>query len=192
MIWYYGTMSQQYISDFDKGITSTTEWLVAELGKVRTGRAVPSFLDPVQVDSYGSMVPLNQVAAVTAEDAKTIRIAPWDSSQIKLIEKAVDRADLGVSTSADEKGVRVHFPELTAETRERIAKQAKQKHEEARIALRGERDEIRGQVQSSQKSGDLSEDESKSLLEKIDEKTAQTNRKFDELYEQKYQELTTI
>lgn len=185
-------MSTQYLALFTKETTNTTEWLVSEFGKIRTGRATPSFLDGVQINSYGSLVPLNQVASVTVEDAKTIRVSPWDSSQIKTIESAIDKADMGVSTSSDEKGVRVHFPDLTTETREKIAKLAKQKHEEARVTLRGERDEIRSTVQNDQKTGDLSEDESKRILTQIEDKTAETNKKFDELFDKKYQELTSM
>ena len=172
--------------------SETKEWLINELAKVRTGRAAPSFLDGIKVDSYGSLMPLNQVGSVHSEDAKTLRVAPWDTSMIAAIDKVIMSADLGVSTSSDEKGVRVHFPDLTAETREKIAKSAKQKHEEARIALRGIRDEYRSTVQEDQKSGELSEDEAKKLLEKIDKETSSYNTEFDKLYQEKYNELTTI
>ena len=185
-------MSSTIISDFKAKITHTTDWLTTELAKVRTGRATPSFLDAIQVDSYGSTVPLNQVASVTAEDARTLRISPWDSSQIKSIETSIEKADLGVSTSADDKGVRVHFPDLTAETREKIAKSAKQKHEEARIALRSSRDEARSEITAQQKAGELSEDAAKAEFSAIEDLVSKTNKDFDSQYETKYNELTTI
>lgn len=180
------------ISEFKVKTNDTKEWLINELTKVRTGRAAPSFLDSVKVDSYGSMMLLNQVASVNSEDAKTLRVAPWDTSMINPIDKAITNADLGVSTSTDDKGVRVHFPDLTAETREKIAKSAKQKHEDARIALRGVRDEYRTLIQTKQKSGELSEDQSKRMLAEIDELTGQVNKEFDQLYQSKYDELTTL
>ena len=80
-------MSDNTLLHYNQKISATTEWLIGELAKIRTGRATPSFLDSVQVSSYGSMMPLNQVASVTAEDARTLRVAPWDTSQIKDIEK---------------------------------------------------------------------------------------------------------
>ena len=185
-------MTNTTIAKFKDEANKTKDWLSAEFAKVRTGRATPSFLDSVQVSSYGSMLPLNQVGSVSAEDSRTLRISPWDTSLIPDIESAITKADLGVSTSSDEKGVRVHFPDLTAETRERIAKAAKQKHEEARVALRGSRDEARSEIQEGQKNNDLSEDEARKWLGEIEDITALMNKQFDELYENKRKELTTI
>ena len=185
-------MNHEAITHLQTKIDDTNSWLDTELGKIRTGRATPSFLDAITIESYGSMMPLNQVASVTAEDAKTLRIAPWDSSMVKTIESSITKADLGVSVSTDEKGVRVHFPDLTTETRERVAKTAKTKHEDARIALRGARDDARSDVQKAQKNGELSEDELRDLQTKIDEMVAKANKSFDEKYDRKYDELTSI
>lgn len=182
----------EIIKNFEAKIGDTNLWLEAELSKVRTGRATPSFLDNIKIDQYGAMTPLNQVASIGAEDARTLRVSPWDTSLISTIDNVISRQDLGVSTSSDEKGVRIHFPELTSETREKIAKQAKQKHEEARVALRSARDDSRNETISAQKRNELSEDESRALLEKIDSRTVDTNKVFDKMYEDKYQELTKI
>ncbi len=185
-------MNNSIITNLTNGLEATKDWLLAEFAKVRTGRATPSFLDSVQVTSYGALVPLNQVASVTVEDSKTLRISPWDSSLIREIETAIAKADLGVSTSVDEKGIRLHFPDLTEETRQKIAKSAKQKHEEARIRVRSLRDDARSSIQTDQKASDLSEDEAKRLLDSVEDLVSKSNKSFDDLYDSKYQELTTI
>ena len=102
---------------FEKRIKEISERLVRELGSVRTGRAAPAILDGIQVESYGTRVPITQVANISVEDARTLRISPWDTAQAKEIEKAITLANLGLSVGSDEKGVRVFFPELTSERR---------------------------------------------------------------------------
>ena len=121
-------------SDFNKRKDGVVEWLQKEFSSIRTGRATVTLLDSVMVDSYGTKTPLNQTANLSVEDPRTIRISPWDKSLIPEVEKGVANADLGVSTSADEDGVRAIFPELTTENRERLVKQAKAKVEEAKVS----------------------------------------------------------
>ena len=157
-------------SSFKQKTKATEDWLVKELAGVRTGRATVSFLDGVKVDSYGSMMHISAVANIGTEDPKTIRITPWDRNQTQAIEKAIVLADLGVSVSVDDKGLRVIFPELTGERRLQLAKIAKQKLEESKIALRRERGEIADDLNKKKKDGEMSEDElarSKTEMEKI-------------------------
>jgi len=126
---------------FDRRVAEIIEWLQKEFTSIRTGRATPALLDGVHVESYGAKMPLNQVGTVGAEDARTLRVSVWDAGQVKEVEKAIIDADLGLSVVTDEKGLRVIFPELTGERREQLLKMAKGKLEEARIQLRGARDE---------------------------------------------------
>ena len=140
-------------------LAETQEWLRKEYRGLRTGRATPTLLDGIRVESYGSRVPLNQVANVGVEDARTLRITPWDTAHIKDIEKAITAANLGVGVSSDEKGVRVTFPELTAERRDSLVKIAKEKLEEARKSIRAARDEVWSELQAQERNGDISEDE---------------------------------
>ena len=157
-------------SSFKQKTKGTEEWLTKELSGIRTGRATVSFLDGVKVDSYGSIMHLSGVASVNAEDPKTIRIVPWDRSQTQAIEKAITAADLGVAVSVDDKGLRVIFPELTGERRQQLAKIAKQKLEDSKVALRRERGEISDDLNKKKKDGEMSEDEmmrSKAEMEKI-------------------------
>jgi ribosome recycling factor len=139
-----------------KGVES---WLAKEYMTLRTGIASPAILDGVHVESYGARLPLNQVASIGIEDARVIRITPYDKSQAKEIEKAVTLANLGVSVGADEKGVRIFFPELTGERRELLLKTAKAKLEDARVNLRSFRDDVWVDIQKMEKDGDLTEDE---------------------------------
>lgn len=125
------------------------EWLVKEYSQIHTGRAAPALLDGVQVESYGAWQPIKNVASITIEDPKTLRVAPWDKSQIKDIERALHAANLGFSIAVDDLGVRVIIPALTTETRNQLAKIAKDKLEDARITIRKAReaqlDALKGQ-----------------------------------------------
>jgi ribosome recycling factor len=102
---------------FESSIKNILEKLGRELAGVRTGRATPAILDSVTVESYGTRMNISQVANVNVEDARTLRITPWDMSNAKEIEKAITMANLGLSVGMDEKGVRVNFPDLTGERR---------------------------------------------------------------------------
>jgi ribosome recycling factor len=103
---------------FTQAKEKVIEWINKELAGIRTGRASVNILDGVMVNSYGVKTPLNQTANLSVEDARSIRVNPWDKSIIPEIEKAIANLDLGVSTSADDEGVRVIFPELTTENRQ--------------------------------------------------------------------------
>lgn len=175
--------------DFKKKVQNIEEWLKKELSSIRTGRATVSLLDSVMVDSYGTKTPLNQTANISVEDPKTIRIAPWDKSLIPEIEKGVTVADLGVSTSVDDEGVRVIFPDLTTETREKLVKQAKSKIEEAKVSVRNDRSKIIKEVESNQKSGEFAEDDVKRFKEDIDKIVRETNDGFDNIGKNKESEI---
>lgn len=165
------------------------EWLQKELSGIRSGRAAPALLDAIRVDSYGAMVPVNQVGNVGVEDARTLRILPWDISQIKAIEKAVTDADLGVSVGSDEKGVRVSFPELTSERREQLMRLVGQKLEEARQRLRAVRDGIWQDIQAREKAKELSEDEKFRAKDEMQKIIDSGNDALQSLAEKKEKEL---
>lgn len=146
-------------SDFKKKIAGVDEWLKKEYSGIRTGRATPNLLDGVSVESYGARMTIPQVASVTIDDPKSLRVSPWDVGQVKSIEKAIQEADLGVSLVTDEKGVRVIFPELTSERRVQLVKLAKQKLEEARIRMRTERESVMKDIDKKEKEGEMTEDD---------------------------------
>ena len=156
--------------DFSKlsgQIKETEEWLQKELAGIRTGRATIALLDSVRADAYGTKTPLSGLASITVEDARTIRIVPWDKTVSKAIEKAVNDADLGVSVSVDDAGLRVIFPELTAERRTMLVKLAGERLEQARITLRGHRADALKELDAEEKEGGMSQDELKRLKEEV-------------------------
>jgi ribosome recycling factor len=123
-------------SSFKARTAEIEEWLKKELSLLRTGRATSAILDSISIESYGSMSPIVHVATVSMEDVRTLRVAPWDKSQVKAIEGAIQKANLGLSVTTDEAGLRVIFPELSGDRRAQIVKLLGQRFEDARISLR--------------------------------------------------------
>ena len=159
------------------------EWLSKEYSQVHTGRATPMVLDSINIESYGSRMPLKNVAGITIEDPKTLRIAPWDKGQIKEIEKAIAEANLGLSVVSDSDGVRVIFPMLTTENRAKLAKVLKEKLEDARISVRKER-----QIEID-KLGELSEDEKKRGKDDIQKAVDESNNNLEVVFSKKEGEI---
>ncbi|MCI0542541.1 ribosome recycling factor [bacterium] len=176
-------------SPFKKKLGDAEDWFGEELLSIRTGRAAPSILDGIFVDSYGTKTLLKHVAGISIEDARTLRVSPWDKSQIKQIEKAIEEANLGVSVSSDEAGVRVFFPELTEDRRKMLMKLAKERLEDARVSVRKERDEVWKDVQEKEKDGDISEDDKFKLKDEMQKLVDGTNGKLDEFLEKKEREI---
>lgn len=174
---------------FEKRIKEIEEKFGRELGGVRTGRAAPAVLDSVQVESYGSRVTINQVASVQLEDARTLRITPYDSSQGKEIEKALTMANLGLSVGMDERGVRVSFPELTGERRASLIKIAKERMEECRISLRSARDDVWSNIQKLEKDGTMPEDDKFRAKDEMQKRVDAATKKFDEMLARKEAEI---
>lgn len=174
---------------FEKTIAEVVEHAKKELSGVRTGRATPAILDGVQVESYGSRVAVNTIANVSVEDARTLRVSPWDASLGKEIEKAVIQANLGLSVASDERGVRVSFPELTADRRVSLIKLAKEKIEDCRTRLRVARDEVWGDIQEQEKNGDMPEDDKFRAKDEMQKRVDAANTQFNELLERKEKEI---
>jgi ribosome recycling factor len=170
-------------------IQETKDWLSSEYLGVRTGRATPALLDFIRVDSYGSKMPINQLASVNIEDAQTLRISPWDTSQIQAIEQAISKADVGVSAVVDEKGLRISFPLLTAERRTLLQKLVKDKLEHARISMRGARDEVWNDIQKQEKDKEISEDEKFKYKDEMQKLVDEGNTALDTLADRKSDEL---
>jgi ribosome recycling factor len=176
---------------FEGRIKEITDRLGKELSGIRTGRAALAILDDVKVESYGSMMPINQVAGISIEDPRTIRVAPWDASLSKGIEKAIIDANLGVSTGVDDKGVRVFFPEPTAERRQQLVKIAKEKVEEIRAELRRAREEVWSDIQTQEKDGVMSEDEKFRSKDEMQKRVDAANASFEAALERKEKEITS-
>jgi ribosome recycling factor len=178
------------MDDFSKKLVSAREWLQSEYTGVRTGQASPGFLDSIRVDSYGTKVPINNVASVGIEDARTLRISPWDSGNISAIERAIMDADLGVGVITDSSGVRVSFPELTGERRASLLKLSKQKLEEARVRVRNAREEQMKLLDNQVKQKEIGEDDARREKDKVQKSVDEANLKLETLYNQKEKEIS--
>jgi len=173
-----------------KRFTDIVEWLDKEFSTIRTGQATPTLLDGVRVESYGSMLPLNQVGSVGIEDARTLRISPWDATQVKAVEKAIADANLGLSVMADSSGVRVIFPELTGERRQQLVKLAKSKLEDARVSVKAVRDDIMKAIDAAEKSGEMSQDDKFVQKEEAQKLVDAANRALEARFSEKEAEIS--
>jgi ribosome recycling factor len=171
-------------------IKETEDWLKKEYISIRTGMASPQLLDGIQVESYGQRMPLNQVGSVSVADAKSLLVTPWDATQVKAVEKAITVADLGVSLKTDEKGVRVFFPELTSERRGMLLKLAKEKLEQAKITLRGVRDEVVKDIEVKEKEGGMGEDEKFRFKAEMQKLVEAGNGAMEAIFVKKEKEIT--
>jgi ribosome recycling factor len=176
-------------SQLDTGLQAAKEWLMREYAGVRTGRATPAILDSIGVSAYGSIMPIKQVANISVEDARTLRVIPFDMSVAKDIERAIAAANLGVGTNADSAGLRVTFPDLTGERRAELVKIAKQKLEEARTAVRVARDECWKAIQEGEREGDMSEDEKFTSKDAMQKKVDEANGGLEQLFNSKEKEM---
>ena len=180
---------QYNFTNFKNELKKVEEFLGKEYSQLSTGRASPMVLDGVSVESYGSYQSIKNVASVSIEDPKTLRIAPWDKTQIKGIEKAIISADLGLSVAVDDAGIRVIFPQLTTETRQKLVKVLKEKLEEARITVRKEREKIWDEIQKQEKEGKMTEDERFRGKEELQKIIDEVNKKLEEVFEKKEKEV---
>lgn len=163
-----------------------------ELLKIRTGRAHASILDHVTVDYYGSEVPINQAANITAEDARTLAVTAFDSSMTPAIEKAIMTSDLGLNPSSAGTVIRVPMPPLTEERRRDLVKVVKELTENARVAVRNIRRDANNDLKALQKEKEISEDEEHKGQDMVQKVTDQSIAKLEELLQTKEKELMEI
>lgn len=167
------------INNLKNELKKIEDWLSKEYSSVHTGRATPMVLDNIMVENYGSFMSIKNIASITIEDTKTLRVAPWDKNQIKNIEVAISDANLGLSIVSDSDGVRVIFPMLTTENRTKLVKILKDKLEDARISVRKER-----QVEM-EKVSDMPEDDMKRTKEDIQKLIDETNLNLEAIFNKK-------
>ena len=165
--------------------------LEAELVKVRAGKASPSMLEGIAVDYYGTRTPLNQVANVNTQDARTLVVQPWEKSMLTPIEKAIQAANLGLNPQNDGVIIRIIVPPLTEERRKDLVKKAKAEAEHAKVTLRTLRRDANEGIKKLQKNG-LPEDEAKGAEEKIQQLTDAYSAKCDKHLEQKEKDIMTV
>lgn len=185
-------MSKVILDQASQAMDKSIQNLQRDLTKLRTGRANPALVDGVQVEYYGSMTPLSQVANITTPDARTIQITPWEPSTIGAIEKAIIGANLGLTPQNDGKLVRLPVPALTEERRKDMVKMVKKLGEEAKVGVRNCRRDANEAVKKLEKEKQLSEDESEKWVEQIQKKTDEKAAEVDKLVAAKEKEILTL
>ena len=166
--------------------------LEANYSEIRAGRANPAILNRVSVEYYGVPTPINQVASVSVPEARLIVIQPWDRSILSQIEKAIEKADIGIHPMNDGQVIRLSFPELTEERRKEIVKDVKKTAEEAKVAARNVRRDEMDEAKAKLKNKEISEDEEKSLEDKIQKETDKYVAKIDEIADRKEKEIMSV
>lgn len=179
--------------EYELRMQGVTEHFQAELAKVRTGRAHPGMLDGIKVEAYGAEMPFNQVANVTAPEAQLLQITPFDPSNIQQIAAAIrNDQSLGLNPSDDGRVVRVPVPPLTEERRRQLVKQAAEKLEEARIALRSVRQDGLKEAKRKKEGKELSEDDVKLVEKEIDRLMSESQAKLEEIFKAKEKDILTL
>jgi ribosome recycling factor len=168
------------------------EAISREFTGVRTGKASPGLLDTVQVDAYGSKMPLKQTATVTAPEPQMLVVQPWDTSLVGTVAKAIQAADLGLNPSVDGNVIRVSIPALTEERRREMVKVLHRMTEEGRVAVRHARHKAKAEVERQKKEGSIGEDEMRRELDKLQELTDGHIAKLDSMLELKEKEVMEV
>ncbi len=185
-------MSTDVLERAEKKMDKTVQSTRQEFSSVRTGKASPALLDTVQVEAYGSRVPLNQVANVSAPDTDMLLVQPYDGSIAGEIASAIRTADLGLNPSADGNVVRVPVPPLSEERRKEMAKVLQRMAEEGRVAVRQIRQDAKNELQSLEREGEISEDQYHRRLEALQELTDEHTRAIDAMLEKKEAEVMEV
>ena len=186
------SMADDIIKDLHVRIARTHDAFRQDLLGIRTGRANLHLLDGVKVDYYGQPTPLNQVSTLSVADARLITCKPWEKNMIPVIEKAIRDANLGLNPQSDKELVRVPIPPLTEERRKEIVKQVKGKGEEYKIAVRNERRDAKELIEAAEGDGEISGDDAKKALEKMQKETDEGVKKIDEMVGTKEKEVMQV
>lgn len=183
----------QLVDQTKSKFSGAVEHFQASLKSLRTGRASASMLDGVVVEAYGTPMPLNQLATVTAPEAQLLQITPFDPSNLQAISTAIrNNPNLGMNPSDDGRIVRIPVPSLTEERRREITKQVGQKQEDCMISLRGVRHEALDAIENAKKTKDIGEDEAKRLEKQIDDAMNAARSQADAAARAKETEIMTV
>lgn len=169
----------------DKSVAATDR----EFSSIRAGRANPGILDKIVVDYYGVPTPVNQMAAISVVEARTLMIQPWDASTIKSIEKAITSSDIGINPSNDGRAIRLNFPPLTEERRRDLVKEVRKISEDGKVAVRSVRRDAMDKIKALKKEGSITEDDVSNAEKKIQNFTDKFCKEIDELTAAKEKEI---
>ncbi|MBM7572054.1 ribosome recycling factor [Aquibacillus albus] len=185
-------MSQEVIKETKSKMSQAVQAFSKQLATVRAGRANPSLLDSVHVDYYGAATPLNQLATISVPEARLLVITPFDKSSTSDIEKAILKADLGLSPSSDGNVIRINIPPLTEDRRKDLVKVVGKYSEEAKVQIRNIRRDSNDKLKKAEKNGDLTEDELRGFQDDVQQETDTFIGKIDDLAKEKEKEIMEV
>ncbi len=185
-------MIKEILNTADEKMNKTVSILKKELSSMKAGRANPIMLDRVEVEYYGSMTSINQVANVSAPEPRVLLIQPWDKASLKSIEKAILKSDLGLTPNNDGSVIRLVVPELTEETRKNLVKNVKKAGEEAKVAIRSIRRDCNDKIKALKKNSEITEDEMKKAEEDSQKRTDAHIKAIDKIIELKEAEVMSV
>ncbi|MBL7478942.1 ribosome recycling factor [Legionella bononiensis] len=185
-------MINEIKQDSEKRMKKTIESLHVDMSKIRTGRANAGLLDHVQVDYYGTLTPLSQVANISASDSRTITVTPWEKSMVAAIEKAILTSDLGLNPSTAGSAIRVPMPPLTEERRKELIKVVRNEGEQGRVSIRNIRRDANSQLKDLVKEKAISEDDERRATEVIQKLTDKYIAEIDAILVAKEKDLMEI
>tara|TARA_B100001057_G_scaffold450656_1_gene492925 strand:- start:48 stop:602 length:555 start_codon:yes stop_codon:yes gene_type:complete len=178
-------------ADIERRMAGAVESLKGDLSGLRTGRANTALLDPVVVEVYGSMMPLNQVATVSAPEPRMLSVQVWDKANVSAVEKGISKANLGLNPMQDGQTIRLPLPDLNEERRKELAKLAGEYGEKAKIAIRNVRRDANEALKEDEKKKEISEDDRKRLEDEVQKLTDKYVSETDAAVEKKVQEILT-
>lgn len=185
-------MISDTVSNAERRMTKAVEAAQHDYTTIRTGRANPAMLERVNVEIYGTSMPVNQVATISVPEPRLLLIAPWDKSAISQIERAIQKSDLGLNPSSDGNVIRLSIPQLTEERRKEFIKLLHKKAEEHRVAVRNVRRDANEELKHQEKAGDASEDDARRAQEQIQKLTDKYIEQIDTLTHAKEAELMEV
>ncbi len=178
--------------EIESKMSKTIAVLTQDYAGIRAGRANPAILDKIRVDYYGSETPINQMAAISVSEARVLLIQPYDATQVRAIEKAINASDIGINPTNDGRVIRLVFPPLTEERRKDLIKEVSAMAESAKVSIRSIRRDAIDRYKKEQKNGDITEDDFKIVEKDIQELTDKNTKQIDEILAAKEKELKDI
>ncbi|NLK08093.1 MAG: ribosome recycling factor [Firmicutes bacterium] len=185
-------MTKEILKDGERRMQGVIENTKQDFATVRTGRANPALLDRIQAEYYGTMTPLNQMASISAPEARLLLIQPWDKSAVKDIERAIQKSDLGLTPNTDGEVIRIPIPALTEERRKELVRFVRKAAEDNRIAVRNIRRDANDSLRSLEKEGDVSEDDRHRAEAEVQELTDKFIEEIDKLLKEKEAEIMEV
>ena len=180
------------LDNMEESMMNAEDAMKTDIAAIRTGKASTALVEGLMVEYYGTNTRLRDIAGLSTPDARTVAIQPWDQSAVQAIEKAIINSNIGISPVSDGKIVRLPIPPLSEDRRAALAKQVKARSEEARVAVRNARRDANEAAKKAQKASEITEDELKNLLEKIQKMTDSYIANIDKLAEEKEKELMKV